>query len=317
MEEKPNNTKTIIPAKTNLRQYLLRESFAMVKHLSTEGKAIPLLASSILDLEKHNCCEVDMKNKEILKLHRELSKKIAPAHPKTIWLLYQESQTSRWLNFLGPVTLIRRFMLVAIISLFAFIALSCNEFISVKDISEGIYKLDNWPQFIILSFYLTSASLGASFSTLFQANRFIINNTFDPKYESSYWIRYVLGIIAGIMLATIIPMPDNIGKLDNANAQLVIASRPLLAMLGGFSSALVYRILYRMVFAVESVFIGKQSDQVEAKITNINAKNEMAKENEKQRFVNQLVSLQGQINLGKSTDEMNAEIQKKISEMSD
>lgn len=316
MEKNANKGETVIPPKTNLRQYLLRESFAMVKYLSTEGKAIPPSASAILGVEKQNCCDVDMDNKEVLKLHRELSKRIAPAHPKTIWLLYQESQTSHWLNFLGPVTLIRRFMLVALVSLFAFIALSCNDFINHSNISKGIYELNDCVLLVILSFYLTAASLGASFSTLFQANGFIIKNTYDPKYESSYWIRYVLGIIAGIMLVTIIPMPEDINDTD-VNIQLVIASRPLLAMLGGFSSALVYRILFRMVFAVESVFIGKQSDQAEEKLAHQNAKNEMERENEKQKYVNQLVSLQGQINQGKSTDEMNAEIEKTISEMSD
>ena len=296
----------------NLRHYLLEECFAMVKHLSAEGKEIPGVASAILDITKEECCDFKMESKDVLKLHKELSRKIAPAQPKTIWLLYKESKKATWLNFLGPVKLIRRLMVVAITSLILFILISCSEFIDVENINKGIYNLDDWKLLFVLSFYLISASLGATFSGLFQANRYIVNNTFDPKYEASYWIRYVLGIIAGIMLATIIPMPE---VNDDSSTQLAVASRPMLAMLGGFSAALVYRILFRMVYAVESIFVGKQSDQADEKIANMQAAGELEKANEKQKFVNELLSLKGIITEGKTTEEINAEIQKKINEM--
>jgi hypothetical protein len=297
----------------NLKHYLLEECFAMVKHLSSEGKEIPTAASAILDISKKECCDFKMDSKEVLKLHKELSKKIAPAQPKTIWLLYKESQTAKWISFLGPVKLIRRLMVVAIVSLILFILISCSEMINVKNISDGIYALDDFKLFVVLSFYLTSASLGATFSGLFQANRYIVNNTFDPKYEASYWIRYVLGIIAGIMLATIIPMPE---VDESGSAQLAVASRPMLAMLGGFSAALVYRILFRMVYAVESIFIGKQSDQSDVKIANMQTANEMDKDNQKQKFINELLSLKGIVTEGKTSEEVNAEIQKKINNIS-
>lgn len=299
--------------KESLRYYLMEESFAMIKHLSADGKEIPAIASPILNFEKTDGSEMDISDKEVLKLHKELSKKIAPARPKTVWLLHRESNTSSWFNFLGPIKLIQRFMVVAIISLILFIFISCSELIDIKNISDGIYQLNDWPLFVVLSFYLTSASLGATFSNLFQANRYIVNNTFDPKYEASYWIRYVLGIIAGIMLAAIIPMPDVSG---GGNAQLAVVSRPMLAMLGGFSAALVYRILFRLVYAVESIFVGKQNDQTDKKIEAIQAANDMEKENEKQLFVNYLLNIKGQLSQGKTTEELNEELKKKISEIS-
>ena len=49
-----------------------------------------------------------------------------------------------------------------------------------------------------LLFLIAAAGLGASFQALFQANRYVVAGTFDPKYESSYWIRFVLGLIAGL-----------------------------------------------------------------------------------------------------------------------
>lgn len=295
-----------------IQHYLLEECFAMIKHLSSYGKEIPTLASPILNFNMEDCSNINITEEEVLKLHKELSKKIAPASPKTVWLLYKESQSAGFLNFLGPVKLIRRLMLAALISLILFILISCSTEINAINISDGIYKLNGWSLFIVLSFYLVSASLGATFSSLFKANRYIINNTYDPKFEASYWIVYVLGIIAGIMLAVIIPIPN---ESATKSLQMTVASRPMLAMLGGFSAELVYRILFRMVFAVESLFVGKQSDQLDSKIADIQSAKEMEKENEKQQFINQLLSLQGQLNKGKTSDEINDEIQKKINEI--
>lgn len=305
-------TKLDTTQKIKLQHYLLEECFAMTKHLSAYGKEIPMSASSILNFNMKDCSSIDITEKEVLKLHKELSKKIAPASPKTVWLLYKESQSSRILSFLGPVKLIRRLMLVTLLSLIFFILISCSKQISAENISESIYKLNGVPLFIVLSFYLVSASLGATFSSLFKINRYIINNTYDPKFEASYWILYVLGVIAGIMLAVIIPIPN---ESANKSLQMAVASRPMLAMLGGFSAALVYRILFRMVFAVESLFVGKQEDQLDSKIAGIQSINEMEKENEKQKFINQLLSLQGQLTNGKTSAEINDEIQKKINDI--
>jgi hypothetical protein len=301
--------------KESLKHCLLEECYAMVEHLSAEGKTIPVLASPILQYDKKNCGNMDMTDEDVLKLHNELSKKVAPARPKTILLFCKESQKKSMLNFLGPVNLVKRLMFVALTSLILFIIISLSEDINDKNIQYTIFEKSGFSLFIILSFYITSASLGAAFSNLFQANKHITNNTFDPKYENSYWIRFVLGVIAGFLLAVIIPMPEEFAA-DNKTTNIEIFGRPLLAMLGGFSAALVYRILFRMVYAVESVFIGKQSDVVEQKITNMKSANEMDKENERQKLVNQLLALQGQINTGKTPEEISKEIQNTISRIS-
>jgi hypothetical protein len=296
----------------NLRQYLLEECYAMVKHLSSYGKEIPVEASSMLHCEPKDLNSLDISDQDVLKLHRSLSKKIAPASPKTVLMLCKESHKSKWFNFLGPVGLVRRLMFVAVISLICFIAVSLSPQINFENIKQGIYDLDDTKLLIVMLFLLSAASMGASFSNLFQANQYIIKNIYDPKYESSYWIRYVLGIIAGIMLAVVIPVPS----ADEASeAHFAVASRPMLAMLGGFSAALVYRIMFRMVYAVESVFIGKQSEMTEQKLSDLQASNDIEIETGKQQFVNKLLKLQAQVNQGKSVAEIEDEVQKMISEI--
>ena len=314
METEANIKKTTMEtnSKDNLKNDLLEECYAMTKFLSANGKEIPIKAIPILSFEKKNGNGVEMDNLDLLKLHKELSKKIAPARPKTLWLLYKESQTKSVFNFLGPVLLVKRLMFVALLSLIMFIMISLSSQINDENIGDTIFEKSGFVLFIVLSFYLTSATLGAAFSNLFQANKFITNNTFDPKYETSYWIRLVLGIIAGFLLAVIIPMPE--GLIDKEHTtNIEVFSRPLLAMLGGFSASLVYRILFRLVYAVESIFIGKQSDYADQQMANMQETNEIDKENDRQQLVSQLLTLQGEITQDKSPEEVKKEIEKTIS----
>lgn len=296
----------------NLRQNLLEECYAMIMHLSSYGKEIPSESSAMLTCEISGLANLPITDQDIIKLHRLLSKKCAPAHPKTLWLLCKESKKAKWLKFLGPVGLVRRLMVCALLSLVLFIVVSMFSQINFENIKAGIYAQSGLTLLIVMIFYLTSASLGASFSNLFEANQYIVKNTFDPKYESSYWIRYVLGIIAGIMLAVLIPVPEG---TEASDAQFAVASRPVLAMLGGFSAALVYRILFRLVFAVEALFVGKQDEEIEKKLSDLQATYDIEIQNGQQEFVNQLLQLKSQISQGKSPQEINDEVQKMITEI--
>lgn len=69
--------------------------------------------------------------------------------------------------------------------------------------------------------------------------------TYDPKYESSYWLRFILGLMAGLLLALLVPVSSGEGSTP--------LDRPVLALLGGFSAAVLYRILERLVAGVESI----------------------------------------------------------------
>lgn len=93
-------------------------------------------------------------------------------------------------------------------------------------------------------FFLAAGGIGAAFAALFRAYVYIAEGTYDPKYESSYWIRFILGLMAGVLLPALVPL----GTTSSA------VTRPALALVGGFSAALVYRILQRLVDVVGSIF---------------------------------------------------------------
>src|SRR5438270_13746307 len=102
---------------------------------------------------------------------------------------------------------------------------------------------------------ISAAGLGACFYALFKARRFITNGTYDPKYEPTYWVRFILGITAGTLLALLIPVGGSAGSVE--------LTKPLLALLGGFSAEAVYRILLRMVETLETLVQGSDQQAIE------------------------------------------------------
>ncbi len=288
-----------MPQSTLIKKRLLDESKAMIKYLSSEGKPIPTLAEKLM--EENVDGSFNLTNKDILLLHKQLSQKVQPAKPKTILLLYQESEKGKWLKFLGPVKLVRQLMATTLISLILFIVISLSGMVNKDSVSLGILNSSGIELFLNLSFLITAAALGGCFSALFQVNKFINAGTYDPKFESSYWIRLLLGLVAGLMIAVIIPVSTDINVSEGNVVYLTI---PLLAMLGGFSASLVYRILTRIVWAVESLFIGKREDLNEQKLMSMQAQHDHEKLVEQQNYSQFLTKIKSEISAKKPFEEI-------------
>ena len=230
--------------------------------------------------------------KRLAPIHAHLSKLIAPATPRTILLLHDLSSAKGPLSFLGPVPLVRRFMLTAVFSLVLFLVLSLSE--DVKAGSGDMFDTSGVPLLINQLFLLSAASLGATFAALFKANRFIVNGTFDPKYSSSYWIRFVVGLVAGIILAQL--AADFVSPDPEAEASaLSVLGRPALALLGGFSAQLVYRILNRVVNTIESLFQGNAKEVMTTRIEAVRARADQDLSEARLEFASRLVDLKSDV----------------------
>jgi hypothetical protein len=134
-------------------------------------------------------------------------------------------------------------LVIVILMLAAFVAIATSP--DIHSTSGDIFKSSGFPLLLNELFYIAAGGLGAAFYALFTAYRYIASGTYDTTYESSYWIRFILGLIAGVLVPALIP----IGKES--------VTRPLLALLGGFSAAMLYRILQRLVQTVESLVEGE------------------------------------------------------------
>ncbi|RXQ95626.1 hypothetical protein EO244_07120 [Ancylomarina salipaludis] len=288
----------------NMGQYLIDECIAMVKYLSAEGSAIPSEAKKIIDINKGKVSEWE--SHEILNLHKCLSLKVAPARPKTISLLYKEAQKNKWLAFLGPVGLVRRLMATTLLSLVSFILISLSPHVNNASVSKGILADHGFELLLNLMFFLSAAALGACFSNLFQANKYIVNGTYDPKYESSYWIRFVLGLIAGLMMAVLIPASLEVQQSPGIGFLTV----PILAMLGGFSASLFYRILNRAVTTVDTLLTGLTDKNSDNKTQERLLKQNQQQTLEKQQIVEELLSLKAEVKEGDVNEKLKNTINK-------
>jgi hypothetical protein len=126
--------------------------------------------------------------------------------------------------------------------------------------------------FWVTAFYISLAGLGACFSVLYDARKFVVEGTYDPRVGSNYTIRVALGVVSGVLLAQILTDPE-IG--DNASG-LQVFGLPVLALLGGFGAQLVYTILMKLVAAAESIFEEDRREAILAREQAVVAANQVA-----------------------------------------
>lgn len=304
----------------SLQEQLLKECDAMAKYAFRNGLQVPPeLAASLNALSKEDPSSQKIASTETIEtipapekvnlsgtmgvnqlslLHNQLSHLIFPAKPQTILLFDQEAKSKSKLKFLGPIPLVRYLITISIFFLIAIIAISLSPYLTHEIIKLDWFDpgMNGWLGLQVIGFFLSAAGLGASFAALFQLNKYIVNGTYDPKYVPSYWIRFALGLIAGMMLAELI---------DTDTSSLNSLGKPLLAMLGGFSASLVYKLLKRLVTAVETLVRGDAKELIETQERT--ARNRATQEISKSRLMlaTDLVKLKQKIGKDLSPEEMN------------
>jgi Na+-transporting NADH:ubiquinone oxidoreductase subunit NqrC len=114
---------------------------------------------------------------------------------------------------------------------------------------------------------IAGAGLGACFYILMKLQPYLENRSFDPKYNSAYITRFVIGMVAGVILANVsayifhpVQNPQTITDSIKSFSPAVVG------ILGGFSSEAVQQILQRLVEVLLSLVRGDNSAQVEAKL---------------------------------------------------
>jgi hypothetical protein len=239
-----------------LEKQVLLAAEAMVRYALASGTRVP---TSVVDIVRradtsyrHTPDEELPEFEALLRAHAELVRIVAPATPRTI-LLVSEGRRSR-LSMLGPVRLVRQMLVAVVVLLVAFVVLAMSPDVNAR--SGDPLTESGWTLLVNELFFLALGGLGAAFSALFTAYRYISDGTYDPKYESTYWLRFILGLMAGLLLPALIPI--------GGNATDSTLTKPLLALLGGFSAAMLYRVLERLVTTVESLVRGDSRELLAA-----------------------------------------------------
>jgi hypothetical protein len=294
----------------SMREQLLRESVEMIRYAFAKGKSVPTSVVGVVEqYQSQPAGAPPLDPSALVQAHGRLAKLVSPATPMGIVLLAGVSRNERW-SFLGPVPLVRRLMKTAITCVVVFMLLSLTKLVNGTDID--VLKSSGLELLVNELFWLSAAGIGASFTMLFQVNEYIVRSNYDPKYEPSYWIKFFLGVMAGFMLVTLLPLPEPAAAEGTETLHLTKAT---LAMLGGYSASAVYRILTRLVEAIESLFRGNTNDLVAEREQSVLARAAEESSGTRVRLAARLVSLQQIAAAGGSSDDLSAKIHEIITSL--
>jgi hypothetical protein len=115
-----------------------------------------------------------------------------------------------------------------------------------------------WPAINVF----TGAALGAAFYVLLKTQPYLVNRSFDPKYNSVYISRFITGVVGGVILATTITQVGT-GTATGTSKNF---SPGVLAILGGYAAEAVEQILQRLVEVLLAAVRGDGSAQMQASV---------------------------------------------------
>ena len=279
---------------TDLEGQLLDECVSMIKFASANGMTLPPPAVEIVwrfvsaHASNGNNNPVVSNIQGLVNAHARLARAIAPATPRSVRLLEEQKPHSPIGRVLGPIRLIRQMMVFSSILLLIFVSiLSFTDVATIRDPIQVIVETPSASRSLwIALFYLSAAGLGGAFAGLFRANQSVDDGTFDSTHESSYWTMIVLGLIGGTLLAQILPNDfEGLGDL----------TKPLLALLGGFSAPAVYSILDRLVQTVQALVQGDGNERIAAQEREAKARVQEEAVQNRMQMAARIVKLQEQI----------------------
>lgn len=108
-----------------------------------------------------------------------------------------------------------------------------------------------------------AAILGSGVYSMYTARKYLVKRTFDPKYNSVYTLRFVLGIALGTILGL---FGDDLGVSGHGAEDAGVAEKlgpVVLAIVGGFSSDAVASILQRLAETLQVIVKGNGESMVE------------------------------------------------------
>lgn len=214
--------------------------------------------------------------------HGKLAKLVSPARPATIEALIRDGVVARAPAAVERLSRTLVFAVVAVVVLgTAHAALGFGTgFTSGSDVIDSLSHA-----VVANALFVSLATLGASFHGLMTTQRQLETMTFEARDVPRIWARLWLGVVAGVLMATYL----DVGADGSDTMSL---SRPVLALLGGFGSDVVYRVLDGLVKALGAALERNVDDRLDAERTRSTLALERATDEERRGATQNLLSIQ-------------------------
>jgi hypothetical protein len=188
--------------------------------------------------------------------HAALTLIIQPATPEAVLLLIEERRKHSFWYAFGPLPIVRQMLGLAILSLLTLLIVSLSSDINTDSMSKTLLQMQGLQLLSVEVFLLSAASLGSCFQNLQQISAYISSGTYDPKFQSTYWTRWVMGLISGIVFSQIIfeLVVSMAGSNSGPSVLPAIVGQPVLALLGGYSVDVVHGVLSHIIDSIGSFF---------------------------------------------------------------
>jgi hypothetical protein len=285
---------------------IIHEVDAMVKFAMSKGfKVTPAI---LLTLEQISNAEspTPQQLKSIVNHHNSLSKLIKPALPKNVVYLAEREKVyaKRQHSWQSKFPMLRKLLVFAFCATIALILTSLSSTVSPDQLAKGILHSSGLVLLNNFMFLSSAAAIGASFLVLSNVKSKFSDGTYHPDQDSSFWITILLGIIGGIIMSEIITIDVDPSKVTEG----YVNNKMLYALLGGFSSRLVYNVLNKLIVAVESLITGGAEAKASSDLDKAKNDSDIQLSQVQLNLTGQLSALQSKINQKGDPEEIKKDI---------
>ncbi|AUI60070.1 hypothetical protein [Amycolatopsis sp. BJA-103] len=302
-EWKPRGKRDRVDA-YNPRLTVLDQCLAMIRYGTKSGLSLPADAVDIVDVARREAdpqfddtLYTPLPLSKLTEAHKQLVAAVAPANPNTIELLADE-EAHGVRRYFGATRYARSLAFLAMALFTTFVVLQ------IWRTSSGA------PLWLDILVTALASVIGGIFYVMFALSRQLSRGSFERGLEGRYTNLIILGGLAGTALAFLIVEP--VATTANAPASTsvsVLLTRPLLALLGGFSARAVYRILERLVSTVEALIKGSGDELVAAQELAAKARATAEIFDHKTETVTDLLRVTRGIAAGSTTDQIRSELE--------
>ena len=221
-----------------LHSKIKKELNTMLFYALHSGKKISEEAGNLIPSKKIG---------DLVKAHSIICDALAPATPETVTYINKFYSENKKFIIFSPIPLVRNFTFMAIIAIIGIIASSLSPEVNTQTLSKGVLNNHGLSLLINLVFLSSASLMGAVFFLLSKLTRAVKEATLSPEDTTYYWAMLIMGVLSGMILSEGVSI-----QTDVLNGS-VETNRLIFAILGGFSSEIVYKILQSIMQKIQSM----------------------------------------------------------------